>query len=303
MDLTYVGDTHVQYLNLSVNGTWQVMNALLPAVWAPGIPQTLTFNFQIGTTNGAPVNSVQYDYSLTPFLLATMPLGSASSNSMIATVTNRLVELPAGILPGTNCYRPAQMFVGVSNSVVTVSNFTGGVSNFTISTNFPNQHCGTNECVPAAESNSLLAMINSHTNLLITTNDVTIAAMKIACDWTPDGCYNGWWYSKAQAFAGKLDTSTTYVTAAAKAACDQGCAVVMQVSGHAVSVVAISPPGPDGNCTIVIVEDLAQGEGGGDLVTEEATLNPRTGVITYDPPWPTVNGQDLLQYFIIECPD
>jgi autotransporter-associated beta strand protein len=295
VDLTYAAKTNVQYFNLSINGSWQVQNCPVPAAPAAGMVHTFSFGFRLGDY-GIAVTNVHYDFSLTPFLLAAMPAGSGLSNSLVATVTNRPIHIFDDEVPGSNSYAPAGPLVGVSNSVVNVTNFNNSASNTVARPGFPNQDCGTNECAPTAVSNGLNDLVNTHTNLHFGSNDVTIAKMKVACNWTNTGCSYGWWTNKAAYFGTNLTTTTSTNVVEAAAARAKGCAVEMRTPGHIVSVVCVIPL-PDGKFAIVIVEDNNQGKPGG-TAAEVLIYDANTNKFTGDAWW---TGRDL-DLFIIECP-
>lgn len=280
VDLTYVGTTNVQYFNLSVNGTWQVLNIPVAGPNYPGVAQVVTLSFRL-SDYGVPVGNVHYDFSLTPFV-ATMPQGSAPPSTIVASVSDRQVRVFGGETPGAIVYNVATPLTG--GLAVSVA---GGI------TNFPNRDQGTNECVPGAVRNGL-------EYIGINTNDITMEKMKQATAWKTNGCAYGWWTNKdAYMKSNNLPVSTVATTNIADAVSALGgtnkAAVEIGVPGHRACVVKIVDHG-GGKYTLTVAHDTQQGQPGGTK-TEEVTYDVNTGKVSGGAGVFTTNS---LRNFVIE---
>ena len=166
VDLTYTGSDSVMYLNVAVNGSWQIENVPVLSQEGAGVTHSKTYSFDLGVPSGTPVTSLAYDYSLTTTTLGAMPGGSNP-----AAVGDRSFVMSSGIEDAIALLKSAVQLVG--HVVIGPAHVNSG---------FPNQDCGLNECVPAAVSNSL-HFLNDKKNLDIDPSEKTIAKMKTATKW------------------------------------------------------------------------------------------------------------------------
>lgn len=295
LDLTLIGDPGVQYLNVSVNGSWQVQNIPVLSAGAPGTTQTLNYCFDLGTPRGLDVSQIDYGFSLTTDPVMVPPVAEKS-----AEVTNRRFVVYSGIddLAGPEPLEPAVPLIGAPAAPAGTA---------TQSVAFPNQECGKNECVPAAVSNSLKYLNNKH-KLGMSDTAMDISNMKTATGWTSTGCGYGWYNTKSAYMADKkLPITTVGKTVPPN---DIGGLVSEVAAGNDVELVAIKPSGKGGHCVAVtgitkqadgkysvqITHDTKQGEAGGTK-TETVTYDPATGKFTGG----SLNGWSL-HHTVVESP-
>lgn len=169
VDLAFTGQESIMYLNLAVDGSWQVQNVPVLSIEGVGVTQTMSFAFDLGVPSGSDVTSVNYGYSFTNTTVDSMP-----AETDTAAVLDQDVVAGSGLI-GEEIppLQPAKPQVGgtVSSPIV-----------FSTDANFPNQECGINECAPTAVSNGLQYLNRKH-NLGMQDNNISIAKMKGATGW------------------------------------------------------------------------------------------------------------------------
>lgn len=277
LDLTFSGSEDVQYLNLSVNGSWQAQNVPLLSVGGTSGPKTLNVMFDLGTPRGMPVGNISYGYTITKQPQYAVPLSAGG-----ALVGDREFELYSGTEPESIAGPPEPASANKGEKAT---------KSAAHSKPFPNQECGKNECVPAAVSNSL-QFLNSQHSLGMDAGAIDIGDMKSATGWTAPGC--GWtWYNNKAAWMAekKLPIKTTAKTAAAGINMDD---VVNDIqNGNDVELVAKSPKGgghcvavtgctknADGTYSVTISHDTDQTDNSKGTTTETVTYDPATGKFT-----------------------
>jgi hypothetical protein len=310
--LTYNPVAPLRYFNLSVNGNWVVQNIpLFPG--SPLVPRfTLEFEFAWGITPGTPVSGLAYGYSLTPGLVATMP--PSNRTAAVGPLTYAIFTDVQG-----------EQF---DPSVVTPNPYTGGAEPliFACRTDVPNQHCGTNECGPAAVSNNL-QWLNSHYNLGISNNQLTIAY------WTNTQAIGfvpgqgvpllGAWAAQKEAWVNNknnnlpIDAHHWSGSEVAKAVnefngkpatkggpktAEQ--AVEVTIGNHVAAVICMGGPDSNGNYSIVAASEAAQGNQTPMPVSETITIAPDGTVVSGANTWvPKGTPRPLkVDNFEVQCP-
>ncbi len=276
LDLTFSGSDEVQYLNLSVNGSWQVQDLPLLSVGGTSGPKTMNIMFDLGVPSGVPVGNINYGYTITR-----QPQYAVPPSTRAAVVGDRDFELYNGLEPGTIAGNPEPATPMKGDKADKSAKH---------SKPFPNQECGKNECVPAAVSNSL-QFLNSQHSLGMDAGAIDIGDMKSATGWTAGGCGYNWYNLKAAWMAEKnLPINTSAKLASAGINMDD---VISDIqNGKDVELVATSPKGgghcvavtgctknADGTYSVTISHDTEQGKAGGTK-TETVTYDPATGKFT-----------------------
>lgn len=286
IDMSFIGSSAVEYLNVTVNGSWQIQNVPVLSDNGSGVSQTNTYNFAIGP-NGVPYSgSLAYGFTLTP-----APSVQPVQNLVQATVPSLTLEEHVGEQGGANAiqYAVAGALVGAAAGATTTAK---------AGPNFPNQEAGVDECVPVAVSNSL-QYLNARFNLGMAPVDITIAKMKIATGWDADGAPVGWWNTKdAYMKANKLPITTTATTdiATAMSELTAGCDVELGSPNHRAAVVGITKLA-NGKYSIDVAHDTKQGVAGGTK-TETVSYDPTTGKLSGATFFNNVD----FRNFVIECP-
>lgn len=308
--LTYNPSAPKRYFNLSINNNWVVQNIPL----FPGSPLAarfdLEFDFDLGVTPGTPVNGLAYGYSLTPNVVTPMP-----PSTRTAPVSGLSYDLYSDVI--------GQEF---DPSTVTPGPYFGGNSPliFACRTDVPNQHCGTNECGPAAVSNNL-QWLNAHYHLNIPTNKLTIDYWKTngALGFTPGPRGGvplmGMWAATKQAFVDNKNNmlpidSHQWPGAAPQKAVNEfngmpatkGApkpaeqAVEITIGNHVAAVICMGGPDGKGNFTIVAASDAAQGGPTGMPINESITIDGDGNVLSGADKW----GPKPLKVenFVVQCP-
>jgi len=283
VDLTFTGDPEILYFNLAVNGTWQVENIPVVSNQGVGVPQTMTYSFDLGVPPGTDVTNIQYDYSLTPTVQAAMPGGS-----LPASVTDRWIVIDSGIQLQPIPPVPAATPLGGGGTPVA----------HTHGTKFPNQDCGVNECVPAAVSNSLKFLNDKH-NLGLTDAQTSIATMRGATGCGPNGAPVNWYdYKDAYMQANGYPVTTTVVNVSDIGdEIDKGQDVELTGDWHCAAVVGTTDLG-GGKSSIDVAHDTKQGQAGGTK-TETVTYDSTTGKLSGSPGFFDGSGVTSV---VSECP-
>ena len=298
VDFTFTGEEPIMYFNLAVNGGWQVQNVPVLSIEGVGVRQSISFAFDLGVPSGTDVTSLNYGCTFTDTTIDSMPDETEAADvfdwEVVVSSGAAGEEIPA--------LEPAKPLVG------------GAVVNVTICphANFPNQECGLNECVPAAVSNSLKFLNKKH-KLELNDNDLSIAKMKEATKWEPDGCWidsddsrpentskNAWWQDKkAYMESNNISVTTRKITDVSKLAAeiDAGQDIELQGDWHTAAVVGITALW-GGWYGIDVAHDTKQGQNGGTK-TETIFYDPSTKKFTGSPGF--FDGSSF-RYAVVECP-
>ena len=275
------------YANLVVNGTWQVQNIPLSSPDGPGVPVTRTFDIDLGTSPGVPVDALQYDFSLTDQPIERMPIVGTP-----AQVGHRDMVLAGGVAGGSigKKSKPAPPVKG------------GAAVDSASHDHFPNQDAGKNECGPTGTSNSL-KWLKAKNKLTVADDDISIDAMKRAEGFTiASGVPGNWYLLKDKYLRDKripIKTSAVGGLAGALTAMKTGCDVELGISGnpvgHLVALTDIKKLA-NGSYVLQITHDSDQSKIGG-TVTETVTWSPSTQTLN-GTPW--INGRTVSQV-VSEC--
>jgi len=293
LELSFIGQPDVLYLNLAVNGIWKLMNVPILSNKGINVLQTQSVIFDLGEPRGADVTSLNYAYSLTP-AIASIPV----------TYTQAPVQATDFILWSG--------FQGGGGPVPLpfAGDMTGGglLGSASHDLNyFPNQDCGINECAPAAVSNSL-KFLNAQNNLGMTDGATSIDTMKIALGWSPMVGVTSNWFSLKNDFmqANNYPINTTgsfslpnmdNLTDSIAAGCDVEFGVRYPGGGpgkgHIVAVTGISKL-DNGKYAVQLTHDTKQGLPGGT----------KTETVIYDPVTNTFSGGTIhgctLHHSVVE---
>jgi hypothetical protein len=325
-DITFMGAENIQYLNISVNGSWQVRNVPVLSREGVGVAQTMTYCFDLGVPPGQDLTSVEYGFTLTETIFAAAPPTTGT-----AVVFDRDVVIHSGAagdpIPPL---QPAHALIA-DEAVEPVVH---------AHADFPNQECGPQECIPAAVSNSMKFLNDKH-GLGLDEADISIEHMKTATNWgtktvasapgpgvdrvidpypedlpdpySVDGAWwrhddnaaagekNAWWEDKQTYMENNnIPVTTRKITdiAAIAVEIDAGQDVELQGDWHTAAIVGITE-NEDGTYSIDIAHDTEQGNEGG-TVTETITYDPATGEFTGSPGF--FDGSSF-QYAVVECPE
>ncbi|AHG93648.1 hypothetical protein J421_6113 (plasmid) [Gemmatirosa kalamazoonensis] len=281
------GSSTELYANLVVNGTWQVQNIPLSSPEGPGVPVTRSFEFDLGTAPGTPVDALQYDFVLVDRPIERMPLGATP-----ATVGHTDMVLAGGVQGGSigGKAKPKPPVKG-DTPVDQASH-----------ANFPNQDAGKNECGPTAASNSL-QWLKAKNKLAVDDALISIDAMKKAQGFNvATGVPGNWYLLKDKYLREKkvpIKTRAEGGLGGALAAMKKGCDVEIGISGnpigHLVALTEIKKL-KNGSFVLQITHDSDQSKVGG-TVTETVTWDPGTGTLN-GTPW--INGRTVTQV-VSEC--
>ena len=299
LTLTPEADTGLVYLNVTVNGSWQVEN--MP-IWPPTTDEgskTLSIAFDLGVPAGSTITYVNYGYSLTSTTVSGPP-----AETGITVVADREGILNSGIrdeaVPAPDSAKPAKGGA-VADPVKQAHK----------EKDFPNQDCGLNECCPAAVSNSLKFLNKKH-NMGLNDSDLTVAKMRTATNCDADGVWgdhdstrpagqrNAWWEDKKKYMEkNKIPVTTRKITDLSKIAAEIAAGQDVELVGgwHVAAVVSITDLG-GGKYKLEVKHDTKQGKAGGTK-TETIIYDPATKKFTGSPGF--FDGS-VLDYFIVECP-
>ncbi len=309
--LTYtpplVGDT---YLNLAINGVWQVENLRLMHPKGPGVEQASVFHFDLGNVSGQQVFDLSFDFSLTAGPVGTMPGGMGSA----------LVD-PAH----------ASLFSGNRGSVLgplpaPTGRILGGLLDYPANTalNFPNQQQKPKGCVPTAVSNSLKYLVQEG-KLVDVAGLTSIETAEGMTGWDADGAWmippegeQPWWETKkawmeshdipvtTRVFSpGSSSTSREELMGQIEAEREDHQDIevnfidrsVVPPAGHTAAIIGAEPSVIPGIWNILVVDDLDQED-------EDNPMDPRW--ITYDTLTGSVGsngGLDEIFNIVVECPE
>lgn len=280
VNLEFVGTEELLYFNLVVNEVWRIRN--MPVLSeAPDILQTISFSFDLGIEPGTEVTSLAYAYTLS---------------------TSMLDQQPDRIAQAKVIQEDYKIDTGFNGELIRFSEppavLEGGeaIENGTKHKDFPNQQAGNFECVPAAASNSLQWLNNTH-NLNIPAADISIATLKSVVGWTEKGVPLNvdWPALKNQYLKNKGEvwkaTITTEVIKAPQNPADaatmdkvlqklkEGCDVEMEVPGHALAITGMQKI-KNGLYSMDLTHDAIQGPNNKGTITEEVTYNTKTRKFT-----------------------
>ena len=289
VDFTFTGSNDVLYFNLSVNGTWQVLDMPVLTTEDVGTSQTQRFTFDLGVPDGVDVSSLNYGYTLT-----TAPTGVMPPSTVSAAVLPDAYEVYAS--GGTVDFPTTPGTAGPTQGSTTTSGSSA------VHKNFPNQQAGPRECAPTAVSNSCKFLKAKH-GLPIADSSISIAKMKTAvgfiAGWgSPRDTF--WSNKKAYMKAHKIPITTKKVEKADIAKIipeiKDGQDVEMEIFGHTVAVTGIKDLG-GGKYSVTVAHDKKQSDPNKGNVTETATYDKSTGK------WSgALKMYKGINYFVVECP-
>lgn len=294
--VTYTGQSQLMYLNVMIDGRWEIENIPMLSREGPGHTMSTTYFVDLHVVPGTVVQQVDLRADIT-----FVPLSGPPTVGGPLVCGDECNNVKKGIQGGDlDKAGPGQgQKAGGATPVGDPAKHEG----------FPNQEAGENECVPTAVSNSLQFLKKKH-NLTIPDNRITIQALKAkrATGWGPGGCPKTWWKTKKD-YAAELGIETTRLNvnpdnvAAVHAKIKEGCDVEMDVKnvignqGHCVAIVG-SQLMSDGTYVFEIAHDTWQGKAGGTKV-ESITVKPSSSTIQAGPPWAVGR---KIEHFIVECP-
>ena len=307
----YTGQDLIWYLNLNVNGSWQVQNLPITSPEGVGVTQMLGVDFDLGVDRYTPVTTLDYAYTFTSAVATTMPAGATS-----AAVAPETIAQSGGMDDGVmfDDLPPARPHVG-GEAIDPVRHVVTGM---------PNQQCGRRECVPAAVSNSL-HFLREVKGLELTDEQISIYAMKAATGWNPlTGCrayetethfgtVYAWWQTKKTWMEGNGYPITTRMMTDMndlKAEIDDEQDIELIYSwknsddkkcSHAVNVKSITPL-EDGKYSLVISSDWDQPNSSEGCYDIAATYDSESGMLDLD--FDTGrHGIRKFEYAVVECPE
>ncbi len=288
LTLTPQADTGLVYLNVTVNGSWQVEN--MP-IWPPTADEgskTRCIAFDLGVPAGSTITYINYGYSLTSSAVSGPP-----AETGITVVANRKSVLNRGA-GGVPIYAllPARRAKA------------GEVPDPTKHSHkkFPNQDCERFECAPTAVSNSLKFLNDKH-NMDMDEADLSIGKMDTACGFVEGwGCpRDTWWILKKRYLEkNKIPVTTDKITDLSKLAAeiDAGQDVELQGDWHTAAIVSITDLG-DGKYEIEVAHDKEQGKPGSGPAVDKITYDPATNTFEGSPGF--FDGSSF-RYAVVECP-
>jgi len=294
--LDHQGFNDDMYLNVNVDGRWEVENALVVVSPPFGQQQRQGFHFSLGVPDGTDVTTVMTGYSVTPGTVAVPPpLASA------APVGSK-IESVHGTAGSVIFHTPAKRWVGKTKKLPVGSK--GEI------TGVPNQPCGPNQCVPTAISNLLKWLKSKFPGWKLPDDKTSIAAVAAALGWGPDGVPFNQWVEAKRTFLKPFGIKTTKhnqsegdVDKMIMGLNSGTCVIEMEVGkedqdgGHCVAVTSMTKL-EGGKCQVTVVHDPEQKNGATDPLTETITFEMSTGKITSGPPWAT---DKKIHGFAMEC--
>lgn len=184
MDLTFNGTIDPLYLNLTVDTAWVIENLLVLNLRNVGDLQTHRYWFSLGVPEGIQVSTINYGYTLTNAPSSKPSLTNTSS--VTQDYYNIKSGSTGGLTGGVTKHSSSKKIIGGTPTRPPVKH-----------KNFPNQLCGSNECVPAAISNSLKFLEDRHN--IIFPGPIDIASMKTAVGWVSGGAPRRIWVERKKA--------------------------------------------------------------------------------------------------------
>jgi len=291
MALTYVGYAHIMYLNVNVNGSWEIENMPLISREGENVLQTVWLSYGLNVTPGTPVQMIQVGADITDVPRNTPPpiLGNAPVNPMDEVIAGGIIGGPLGKQDKGGGQKGGQ-----------------AVGNKHSHKDFPNQEAGKNECVPAAISNSL-KYLKREFGLTVADGRISIAALKKGTGWGPNGCDKNWWKRKKD-YAAEFGIETTKLNPidiervfngiGKKYDVEMVIKNVVGNSGHCVAVVGAQKLA-NGNWVLEIAHDVNQSDDKKGTVVETITFDPNSSKIVDGPAW--AKGKKV-DYFVEEKP-
>ena len=140
--INYTGFPSRQFFNLNVNGEWVVQNMAIDSIFGMNVNQTVATFFDLGIEDGTDVTELEFAYSVTPESLLSKPTGML--------LFARVYELDGE-------ESEEDEYSNLSNNSPSTCNRTQITKSATLPdiNKFVNQEQSSNECAPAAISNSL----------------------------------------------------------------------------------------------------------------------------------------------------
>ena len=172
--VTYLGSKEVQYLNITVDGSWVVQNVALLSI--DGLTsQTITVDFGLPVTPGTAMKSVSYGATVGPAVAGTAPV---SSSTAPITPADSDDYCPMGGAQPSPAIPAGVALVGGPLPVDEKGDQKSHAA-------MPNQESGKGQCAPVAVSNSLL-WLNKKYKLGMDDDELTIKKMEKCIGWTPE---------------------------------------------------------------------------------------------------------------------
>jgi hypothetical protein len=291
MALTYVGYGQVMYLNVNVNGSWQIENMPLISREGENVLQTVWLSYGLNVPPGTPVHMIQVGADITDVPRNTPPplLATAQVSPMDEVIAGGIIGGPLAKQDKGSGQKGGQT-VGDKHS----------------HKDFPNQEAGKNECVPAAISNSL-KYLKREFGLTVADARISIAALKRATGWGPGGCDKNWWKRKKDYAAefgietrklNPIDIEDVFSGIGKKYDVEMVIKNVVGNAGHCVAVVGAQKLA-NGNWVLEIAHDVKQGDDTQGTIVEKVTFDPNAAKIVDGPAW--AKGKKV-DYFVEEKP-
>ena len=198
LTLDYVDSGTSQYFNLNVDGNWVIENrCITPLAATAGSPQTVNMKFDLHVSDGTPVSSVNYGYSLTPDPVANIPSLGGSAN--VTPLDYQIGGDDAIDLAATKPIHASQK-IKLPEPPLAI----GVLKDFH---HFVNQPQGANECAPGAISNSLKYLAASGRIRDEIPDD--ISDVKPWIGWDSDGAPADWPDRKKTELEGRIGQRVT----------------------------------------------------------------------------------------------
>lgn len=281
--LSHNGYPSAMYLNVNVDGRWEVENALVTSV--DGIRQQQEgFHFNIGVPDGMNITEIMVGASLTPDILLSPPPPDHPVG-----VGNKLESLNSFMTSSPLRLGVATAFKGKKKR--------GGPSEGKIE-GVPNQPCGPNQCVPTAISNLLKWLKAKYPGIKLPDDAITITAIALALGWGDTGVpFDVWVDRKRKYLEAFCKIKTTKhnqgegdIQVLINGLNSQMAVVEMEVGaedqdgGHVVAVCSLTKL-EGGKCSVTFKHDPVQKNNPADVVTETITFEMSNGKITEGPAW------------------
>jgi hypothetical protein len=290
LDVTYDGADHVQYLNVAVNGQWQVQNFPLINRGNVGDSQSIRFDVGMGTARGTVISSLDYAHSVTDVPTLAMPSGGTTTAIAQRTESGWTGAigvpmpnpLPPAPPPGPPPPDPDPVMEGP---------YGHGFE-------FPNQESKKHGCGPTAVSNSLKWLKIKH-NFDASDDDLSVASMEFALTWDDNrgvainsaSGRDSLWYEDKDEYITGGDEPTGWPVKTVKLvdwdeilrAVRKGKDVELVANGHIAAIVGISKTAL-GNYKLLIAHDTNQGQSGGTVI-QAITYDSFNSILTGDAKW------------------
>lgn len=302
--LNYTGIQQDMYLNVNVDGRWEIENALVTSSKGIGLQQQEGWHFNLGNPDGMNVTGVMYGATLTPDVVVSPP-----PITQFGGVGNKLEGVYSTNSAFPIFHTPPGKFKGRKKKDPLPPGAEGEIAGV------PNQPCGKAECVPTAISNLMKWLKSKFPGMKTPDAAITIQAVAAGIEWAPGGgAETEEWRKKKEKYLKSLgDKITTAGKNQSEGSVDemitalmgQQSVIEMQVGdqtekgGHCVAVTSMVKL-EGGLCKVTFNHDPAQNNTPGDVKTENITFEMSTGKITDGPPWAKdkfIHGFVMQTYF------